>query len=78
MTADELLLTAIRKCRRVDLYADPRPLTPDEQKTYDALRARYQSGEPLQYLLGEADSGRKLRGLLDVLRRHQQRRTNRH
>lgn len=55
MTADELLLTAIRKCRRVDLYADPRPLTPDEQKTYDALRARYQSGEPLQYVLGECD-----------------------
>ncbi len=55
MNADELLLTTIRKCRRVDLYADPRPLTPDEQKTYDALRARYQSGEPLQYVLGECD-----------------------
>ena len=55
MNADELLLTAIRKCRRVDLYADPRPLTPDEQQTYDSLRARYQNGEPLQYILGECD-----------------------
>jgi len=55
MNADELLLTAIRKCRRVDLYADPRPLTLEEQQTYDALRARYQNGEPLQYVLGECD-----------------------
>lgn len=55
MNADELLLTAIRKCRRVDLYADPRPLTPEEQQTCDAMRARYQNGEPLQYVLGECD-----------------------
>ncbi|MBI5024748.1 MAG: peptide chain release factor N(5)-glutamine methyltransferase [Candidatus Omnitrophica bacterium] len=55
MNADELLLTAVRKCRRVDLYADPRPLTPEEQQTCDAMRARYQNGEPLQYVLGECD-----------------------
>ena len=55
MNADELLLTAIRKCQRVDLYADPRPLTPQEQETYEAMRARYQNGEPLQYILGECD-----------------------
>ncbi len=55
MNADELLLTAVRKCQRVDLYADPRPLTLEEQQSYDTLRARYQSGEPLQYVLGECD-----------------------
>ncbi len=55
MNAEELLLSAIRKCRRVDLYADPRPLTLEEQQKYDALRARYQNGEPLQYVLGECD-----------------------
>ena len=55
MNAEELLLTAIRKCRRVDLYIDSRPLTPEEQRSYDALRARYQNGEPLQYVLGECD-----------------------
>lgn len=55
MNADELLLSAVRKCRRVDLYADPRPLTTEEQKTYDSMRARYQNGEPLQYVLGECD-----------------------
>ncbi len=55
MNADELLLSAVRKCQRVDLYADPRPLTPQEQETYDALRARYQNGEPLQYVLGKCD-----------------------
>ena len=53
MNADELLLCAARKCRRVDLYADPRPLTPDEQETYGRMRARYRNGEPLQYVLGE-------------------------
>ena len=55
MNADELLLTAVRKCRRVDLYADPRPLTPQEQETYDTMRVRYQNGEPLQYVLGKCD-----------------------
>ncbi len=55
MNEDELLLTAVRKCRRVDLYAAPRPLTHEEQQTYDAMRARYQNGEPLQYVLGECD-----------------------
>lgn len=55
MNADELLLTAARKCQRVDLYADPRPLTPEEQEIYDAMRARCQNGEPLQYVLGACD-----------------------
>lgn len=55
MNVDELLLSAVLKCQRVDLYADPRPLTPEEQETYDAMRVRCQNGEPLQYVLGECD-----------------------
>ena len=55
MNADELLLSAVLKCQRVDLYADPRPLTAREQETYGSMRARYQNGEPLQYVLGECD-----------------------
>lgn len=55
MTERELLLTAVRKCERIDLYVDPRPLTPQEHSAYEGMCRRYQSGEPLQYILGECD-----------------------
>jgi len=55
MTEQELILTHIRNCRRVDLYSDPRPLTKEEQVRFDELRAKRSQGQPLQYLLGECE-----------------------
>jgi release factor glutamine methyltransferase len=55
MTEQELMLTHIRKCRRIDLYIDPRPLDDEEEAIYEDLLAKRQDGEPLQYLLGESE-----------------------
>lgn len=55
MTERELLLTTVRKCRRIDLYVDPRPLTAQEQSLFDDMVSRYDNGEPLQYIIGECD-----------------------
>lgn len=51
----ELIKTSVFNCRRVDLYVDA-PVATEEQK--DAIRRIQQrrlAGEPLQYILGEAD-----------------------
>jgi len=55
MTEQELILTHIRNCRRVDLYADPRPLTMEEQFHLEHILAERRCGKPLQYLLGECE-----------------------
>ena len=53
MTETETLLTHIRQCRRVDLYTQPLKLSPVEQNLLDHFNQRRNSGEPLQYILGE-------------------------
>ncbi|MBF0523058.1 MAG: peptide chain release factor N(5)-glutamine methyltransferase [Candidatus Omnitrophica bacterium] len=55
MTEDEQILTTVLNCRRVDLYADPKPLTRIQQKQYLHMKSRLASGEPLQYILGFSD-----------------------
>ncbi|MDP2654816.1 MAG: peptide chain release factor N(5)-glutamine methyltransferase [Candidatus Omnitrophota bacterium] len=55
MTEQELILTSIRGCRRVDLYARPVPLSPEQEARFRGILARRQAGEPLQYLLGECE-----------------------
>ena len=55
MNADEMLLTSLLKCRRVDLYTNPIKLDSARQKVFDNLKRRYVGGEPLQYILGECE-----------------------
>ena len=55
MTEHEQILTSLLQCRRVDLYADPRPLTPSQEAELERMRRRREGGEPLQYILGECE-----------------------
>lgn len=55
MTEHELMLTSIRKCRRVDLYVDPKPLCEIEESRLQEMHRRRQVHEPLQYILGECE-----------------------
>lgn len=52
MKPHELMLTSILDCRRIDLYVEQIILTPPQQREYDEMLARYQAGEPLQYIIG--------------------------
>lgn len=52
MTPGEQILTAILKCRREDLCRTSLRLNAEQQRLYDRLLARYESGEPLQYVIG--------------------------
>ncbi len=55
MTETELFLMSIRQCRRVDLHVDRRPLAPHELKRLRDMKRRRQSGEPLQYIIGNTN-----------------------
>jgi release factor glutamine methyltransferase len=55
MTEDELILTHILKCSRIELHLHKPQLTPAQQKRFDSIRRRRTKGEPLQYLLGDSD-----------------------
>jgi release factor glutamine methyltransferase len=55
MTEDELILTHILNCSRIELHLQKPQLTPAQQKHYDLIRRRRAKGEPLQYLLGECE-----------------------
>lgn len=55
MTEDELILTHLLKCSRSELYLQPLSLSASQQSQFDAIKARRQQGEPLQYLLGTAN-----------------------
>lgn len=55
MTEEEMILTAVKKCRRVDLYADCQPLSTPQRVRIDQIKLRRQKGEPLQYLLGSCE-----------------------
>ena len=52
MTENDLMLTSIRNCRRVDLIANNKPLTDEQTMLFDQMKKRRASGEPLQYILG--------------------------
>ena len=55
MSEDELILTHILQCRRVDLHLDPPRLSIQQQKQFDEYKARRAGGEPLQYILGSCN-----------------------
>ena len=55
MTETELMLTSILNCRRVDLYVNRPELTAGQRTWLEQIKERRASGEPLQYLLGEAE-----------------------
>ncbi|MDP8266074.1 MAG: HemK/PrmC family methyltransferase [Candidatus Aceula meridiana] len=52
MKENELMLTELLQCRRVDLYTDEKPLTLAQQKKFDQMKARRANHEPLQYVVG--------------------------
>lgn len=55
MTENELMLTTILNCQRIDLYVDPQPLAQAQQQKFQDFQSRREKGEPLQYILGETD-----------------------
>ncbi len=55
MTEDELILTHVLQCSRIDLYLHKPTLTPSQTKQLNDIKARRTQGEPLQYILGECE-----------------------
>ena len=55
MTEQELMLTSVLKCRRMDLYTDDICLSSQQEQTLKRMRHRRENGEPLQYILGETE-----------------------
>lgn len=55
MTEQELMLTSILGCRRIDLFTDNIHLTDEQHKRLQSMRVRRQLNEPLQYILGECE-----------------------
>lgn len=55
MTEDELILTHVLQCSRIDLYLHPPQLTEEQNKRLSEIRHRRANDEPLQYILGECD-----------------------
>jgi len=55
MTENELMMTSILDCDRVDLIVRPKELTPDQKTRYDQMKVLREEGEPLQYILGQTD-----------------------
>jgi len=52
MREDELMLTELLQCRRIDLYADKKLLTAAQQEEFERMKARRENHEPLQYIVG--------------------------
>jgi len=52
MNENEQMLTDILKCRRQDLFIDPKPLSPFQRALYGKMQTRRAGGEPLQYIIG--------------------------
>jgi release factor glutamine methyltransferase len=55
MTEDELILTHILKCTRIDLHLKKPQLSPAQEKKFKSIKNKRVKGEPLQYLLGDTD-----------------------
>jgi len=51
MTEQELILTSVLKCRRVDLYTTPRTLSGLQREAIAEIESRREVHEPLQYIL---------------------------
>jgi len=55
MTENDLMLTSILNCRRVDLAAQSRILTIKQKSQLNRMKERRAQGEPLQYILGNCE-----------------------
>lgn len=55
MTEEELMMTSILNCRRIDLYVDKPVLSDQQIKKLDEMKGRRDDGEPLQYIIGHCD-----------------------
>ena len=55
MTEQELILTSVLDCRRVDLYAKKICLLENQKKKLGMIKERRLCGEPVQYILGFCD-----------------------
>ncbi len=55
MTEKELILTSLLNCRRIDLYVDQKLLTETQEKALQDILTKRNSGEPLQYILGNSE-----------------------
>ena len=55
MTEQELMLTSLLDCRRIDLYVDKKILNPEVISQLKRMEERRRSGEPLQYILGSCE-----------------------
>ena len=55
MTEHELMLTSVLDCRRMDLYGKEIELSEDQERRLREMESRRAGGEPLQYVIGEAE-----------------------
>ena len=55
MSEDEIILTHILNCRRIDLHVDKPALSKEQQRQFDEYKVRRAAGEPLQYILGSCN-----------------------
>ncbi len=55
MTEEELMLSSLLDCRRIDLYVDPKPLSLRQEKKLIQMQLRRRQGEPLQYIVGSVE-----------------------
>lgn len=55
MTEQELLLTSVLNCRRVDLYLDRPKLSAAQKERLFEMYARRRAGEPVQYITGSCE-----------------------
>jgi release factor glutamine methyltransferase len=55
MTEQELILTEVLNCNRIDLYLGSPSLTKENKERLMWMQQRRMSGEPLQYIIGHCD-----------------------
>ena len=55
MNQNDLMLTALLKCRRVDLATGTNKLTKAQKSEFGRMVERRAQGEPLQYIIGQCD-----------------------
>ncbi len=55
MTEREQMLMSVLDCRRIDLFVDPKRLTPSQEDSFDRMKSRRETGEPLQYIIGHCE-----------------------
>ena len=55
MTEEELILTDVLACRRIDLYTNPIFLSANQKNRLLHIQSRLKNKEPLQYILGKTE-----------------------